>query len=177
MIHECLVALVGEIGQDDRVEELRVAAVEEEVQLVTGILRVLGELRLGVEFRPLDQEPEFGEGGVGAQRVEVVEDLGEVFIGFDFRGAHVCNVERLSFGEHRCLLLLGEVGVCGKAVGEPEVADNSAALRQRELAEGGVLRVDGEHLEELAVAEVGGVDTHHAVFVGDEVEDSRRAAG
>ena len=68
-VQECLVALVGQVGDDDRFEELRILECQEQIEFMAGVLRVGLELLLCIEGRPSQDEGEFAEVRVIVQRL------------------------------------------------------------------------------------------------------------
>ena len=89
LVHEGLVLLVGEVRGDDFVEEGLVLALEEEVQLMAGVLAVFGEFLVIFELRPVQHKGELGEVSVAAERGEEAVDTAEGVVGFEFAGEDV----------------------------------------------------------------------------------------
>ena len=61
VVHEGGVLLVCQVRQDDQLEEPGILVVEEEVQLVAGVLRIKRPLFRILESRPTKNETELGE--------------------------------------------------------------------------------------------------------------------
>ena len=67
MVHEGLVALVGEVGKDDLLEKGGILLMNEEIELVAGEFRVPCLLFGKLEPRPIEDEPELCQVAVFAQ--------------------------------------------------------------------------------------------------------------
>ena len=177
MVHEGLVLLVPRIGQDDGVEELAVLLVEEEVQFVAGVLGVLFALLRVGQLGPVQDEPELDQRRIAAQRHLQAIDACEAVVGLELRSGDVVEFECLVCRHDGDLFLLGEVGLGIQAGDKEQVAEGGFLLVKRDLAAGGVLRIDGHDVNLLVGAEVLAVDSHNALFVGAEVQqDGRRFA-
>ena len=169
VVHEGLVALVGEVGRDGLLEEVGVLLVEEEAELVAGILAVQLALLVDLELGPLEEEAELHERGVAAEGGVKAVDAGQGVVGLELAGGDVVENELLALGHHLDLLLLGEVLVGLEAGGEAQVVRGHVLLGQGHLAVGGVEGIDGHDVESGVGAQVGAFEGHGAVLVGPQV--------
>jgi hypothetical protein len=128
-VDERLVALVGEVGADDAVEEFGVAEVEEQVELVAGVLGVLAAAGGVVEGVPLAEEPELAQGIGGAEREEDLVRAGGGVDELELAGAHVLDDEHAAGGGSVDAALLAEVAVVGEGEAQAEVAGRGVARR------------------------------------------------
>ena len=121
VIHEGLVLLVLEVRRDDRPEELGVLVVEEEAQLVAGVLGVLAQLLRRVQVGPVGDERELLEGRVAAERGQQAIGLGHSVADLEAGGRRVGDSQTV-FGRHggdEFLLGIGFGRV--QAAGEPKL--------------------------------------------------------
>ena len=117
-------------GGDDGGEEVGVAEVEEQVQLVAGVFGVLAAAGGVVEGVPLGEEAELAEGLGGAEGEQELVGAGGGVDQLELAGAEVVDDEGGAGGDAVDAALLAEVAVVGEGEAEPEVARARMASRK-----------------------------------------------
>ena len=176
VVEEGLVELLGEERLHHRVEEGAVLLPEEEVQLVAGELLVerllLGERLAG----PRRHEREPGEIFAARDRHQQPERAVERVVDLDLCGPRVGECGHAARGDEFDAPLLDQVLAAVEGLREAAGTWRHRLLVAQQRALHGLVAVQREHGDGLAVAEVGDLEAHHAVLVGREVLERCRAA-
>ena len=163
-----------EIRLDDRVEELRVLAQQEQVEFVARVLAVELALLLAGQLRPTQHEGELGKIRIVAQCREQPIDIAQRAVDLGLGRGDVCNLRRAASLHKLDALLLRHM-----LLGVEPVAQLARPRLQRRLLEcqravDGMRTIDEHHVHMLPLAEVRAPDGDLAIRVRLEVGQHRR---
>ena len=173
-VHERLVTLVCQIRTDDAVKVSPVFMEEEEIQLVTGVLRVESRLFLGRQLGPIDQRGEFIQGGIIRQGAIQGVDPTQAVVNFVTSRRDIGHFECLGWPNHRYEPLLGEVLCRIEASQKPKIAGDQFMLRQAECTDRGVERIDGDHDQVLMSPQGFKGNSQPALLIGNQIRHQHR---
>ena len=130
-----------------------------------------------IELRPVEDEGEFVERGILAERAEEREDLPQVRRDFVLgRGGILDDIGRIFF-ENGHLILSREMAVGIQSIAEREIAHGGVCLVEREIAQDRRISVHCEDAEKLTVAEVRAFDDDETILVRFQIEKGGAGAG
>ncbi len=140
-----------------------------EIELVAGEFRVLRLLFGRLESRPIEDESEFCQVCVLAQRGKQTVCPGKGIVGLYFGGGHVGQLESFALGEGSEEFLLGEWFVGVQFANHSQFLAFEFGGREGYRAVGYVPRIDGEHVKALVSGQALEIDRCDPFFVGFDV--------
>ena len=153
VVHEGLIPLVVQEWLDDGVEKLWVLFVDEEVQFVTGILRVLGPFLIVLHLVPVENEAEFDQLRIAVQRSVQTIYSAQAVVSLEPGRGHVLEFEAALRLDHTDSLLLREVLLRVQPLDQPQIDEIPLRFSQSQGAIGSIVRIDRDHMKVLPPAE------------------------